>query len=212
MGSIELLQRPGGFRNVVVVTGHMTDSPARTTARFPESEVARVRECVRSLFVSWGLDDSDLLICGGARGGDLIAAFEAQRLGATVWVLLARPIPQFVLGSVAGADPAWVDEFWRLLQREPSWQLDQVDGGVEGDDVYAATNDWMLDTAIRQSAGSRFGLLAIWDGTDGGGTGGAAQMVEVATARGADVEVVDPRPGVCPAPRVRSVPEECREG
>ena len=191
MTSLSVLHRPGGFRRVVVVTGHMTDAPDRETPRFPQSEVERVRRQVGTTFADWELGPDDLVICGAARGGDLIAARAARESGAAVWVMLAKSPDRFERGSVAGADPAWVDEFWWLLQRVPSWVLDQVPGFDGRDDVYAATNEWMLDIAERQSTGGQLNLLAIWDGRGAAGSGGAGDMVAEAAARGAVIESLD---------------------
>jgi hypothetical protein len=179
-----------------VVTGHMTDAPGRPTPRFPESEVARVRSAVARQFRSWDMGNGDLVICGAARGGDLIAASAAFAVGTTVWCLLAQPADEFARESIAGAALEWTSEFWHVLGRAPSWDLGQIDRLTSGDAIYAATNRWMLDTAeLQVGDGSGLQLLAIWDGTVGGGTGGAAEMVSVATERGAEVAVIDPRPG-----------------
>jgi hypothetical protein len=194
MSSLSVLQRKGMFGSVVVVTGHMTDAPDRATPRFPEAEVARVRTQVTALFRNWKLGANDLVICGAARGGDLIAATAAHELGATVWALLARDPVEFEGSSVAGSDPAWTTEFWQLLHRSPSWCVDQLRKFDRRDDIYAATNEWMLDTATQQASGAHLRLLAIWDGTDAGGTGGAAHMVHEARRRNAVIEVIDPRP------------------
>jgi hypothetical protein len=177
---------------VVVVTGHLTDAPDRASPRFPESQVDRVRGEIGALFDDWGLDADDLLICGGARGGDLIGASEARARGASVWVLLSRPADEFVDGSVAGADPAWVDRYWWMLQRAPSWELTAVPKYAGREDVYAAANEWMLETALFHSDPQAPNVVAIWDGRDADGVGGTGHMVETARAHGAHVEIIKP--------------------
>jgi hypothetical protein len=174
------------------VTGHMTDAPDRATPRFPESEVRRVRDEVDAAFRSWDLGADDLLIYGAARGGDLIAATAARSLGATVWALLAHPAEKFVIDSVDGSDSVWVEEFWRLLQHAPSWDLADVAAFADRTDVYAATNEWMLATANHQAQGTAPSLIAIWDGTDAGGTGGTAHMVAEAKLHNATIKVICP--------------------
>jgi hypothetical protein len=192
MSPISTLGRPGGFRRVVVVTGHMTDTPDRAAPRFPESQVDRVRSEIGALFDDWGLGADDLLICGGARGGDLIGALQAHARGATAWVLLSRPADEFVEGSVAGADPAWIDRYWWMLQRAPSWELTSVPRYAGRDDVYAAANEWMLETAVFQSDRDAPNVVAIWDGLDADGVGGTGHMVESARVHGAQVEIIKP--------------------
>jgi hypothetical protein len=177
---------------VVIVTGHMTDTPDRATPRFPESEVSRVRTDVAAVFRSWNLGAGDLLICGAARGGDLIAATAARSLNATVWALLAHPAQQFVTDSVEGGDPAWAEEYWGLLQHAPSWDLTDIAPIADRTDVYAATNEWILATANHQAHGTAPNLIAIWDGTDAGGTGGTAHMVAEAKQHNATIKVINP--------------------
>lgn len=194
MASPELLKRPGRFRMVIVVTGHMTDAQDRATPRFPESEVPRVRRMIGEQLDEWKVADHDLLICGAARGGDLLCATEALRRSATVWALLAKPSAQFERGSVAGSDPAWVEIFRDTLQRAPSWDLSQLGELPTGDKPYAQANRWMLEVAADQSKSSQFAVLAIWDGQEAAGVGGTSDLVAEARARGALVDIIDPRP------------------
>jgi hypothetical protein len=170
----------------------MTDAPDRARPRFPESEVSRVRTEVNAVLRSWNLGANDLLICGAARGGDLIAATAARSLGATVWALLAHTADKFVTDSVEGGDPAWVEEYWRLLQHAPSWDLTDIAAFADRTDVYAATNEWMLATATHQAHNTALNLMAIWDGTDAGGTGGTAHMITEANQQNATIKVIDP--------------------
>jgi hypothetical protein len=170
----------------------MTDAPNRATPRFPESEVDRVRVEADAVFRSWDLGTRDLLICGGARGGDLIAATAARSLGSTVWALLAHPAETFVTESVEGGYPAWVEEFWDLLQHAPCWDRTDVPAFADRTDVYAATNEWMLATAHHQAHATTPNVLAIWDGTDAGGTGGTAHMVAEARQHHATIKVITP--------------------
>jgi hypothetical protein len=176
------------------VTGHMTDAPGRSEPRFPESEVPRVQRLVRQLFDDWDFDWHDLLICGGARGGDLICAVEALHRGATVWVLLAHPAEEFEAISVAGSDSAWVEMFLDTLQRSASWDLSQLGEVPEGDEAYVRANQWMLASAEAQSTTGPPIILAIWDQRDAAGAGGSGDLVADARGRNAHIEVIDPRP------------------
>jgi hypothetical protein len=193
------LERARGFGKVVVATGHMTDAPDREAPRFPESQVDDVTRRVGEVLERWEVGRGDLLICGGARGGDIIAAEEAGRRGCEVWVLLANPPAEFELHSVDGGAPRWVERFRSLLARSPWWVLDAnrlgidpgADGGAPDDHLYEVANEWMLEVAEHQAPGS-FRVLAVWDGKAAPGAGGAGHMVEEAVGMGATVEVVDP--------------------
>ena len=196
-GDDETLARPQGFDQVVLVTGHMTDSPTRPTARFPEHAVPAVARRIERSLLGWRLGAGDLLISGGARGADLIATSVARRLGATVWMLLAEQPDEFERHSVAGSTETWIDEFRASVADTPTWVLGDVHRrnescGGKPDAVYVATNEWMLDVATRQAGGAPVRVLAVWDGLDGTGPGGAAHMVDAARRAGADVTIIDP--------------------
>ena len=178
-----------------MATGHLTDSPERAVPRFPERAVDAVAATCERVLRGWGLGTDDLLICGGARGGDLLAAGTARSLGATVWLLLAQPPDEFEAASVAGADIDWVSEFRGLLHRVPSWVLDAAHPSDPGPGIYAETNRWILEVAEVQAEAGHLRLLAVWDGRPGDGPGGTGDMVETARALGAEVVRVDPSSG-----------------
>ena len=194
MSTAMALDRLTGFRSVVVVTGHMTDGPDRAEPRFPESETGRIGDQIGAPLDKWSISRGDLLICGGARGGDLLGATAALDRGATVWVFLASPPDEFEQSSVAGADPTWVERFWSVLQRAPSWTLQEAGVEATDDDRFAAVNEWMLKDAAFHAEGGQLRVLAVWDGFGAGGTGGTADVVEAARQKGHSVAVIDPRP------------------
>src|SRR3954451_43134 len=173
----------------------MTVASGRATPRFPEEAVDEVRDAVRRRFDAWGLGTADLLICGGARGTDLLCAGEALRQGATVWLLLAKPDQDFEADSVAGGDPSWIDTFRDTLQRTPSWDASQIGVGAADDDLYARTNTWMLDIATAQHGDAPTRVIAVWDGKHGDGPGGSADLVAQAERRGMITEVMVPISG-----------------
>jgi hypothetical protein len=155
---------------------------------------ATVAARVRTVLLGREVGPDHLLICGGARGGDLIAAEAALELGATVWLLLAHPPDEFERTSVAGSDPRWVERFWRMIQRAPTWVI-PPDRAGEHDDVHAATNTWMLELARTQSTGPPR-LMVVWDGRAAVQPGGTADMVAQSRRAGAEVIVIDPMAGV----------------
>lgn len=176
---------------VVVVSGHMTDRPDRPVPRFPEATVWRVRLEVARQLAHWGIGAGDVLICGGARGADLIAATEALRLEARVHLVLAEPDDAFVANSVAGAAPDWVGAFRDVRSRAES--VDVIDPPTDGS-IHEAANRSMLDHAMALDATARFGLL-VWNGATGDGPGGTAHMAS--EMKRLDME----RYGIDPTPR-----------
>jgi hypothetical protein len=195
MSHATALVRPAGFRHVVVVSGHVTDAPDRSVPRFPEDAVRAVQRTLHAVLDGWGVGEDDLLVCGGARGADLVAADAARSLGATVWLLLAAAPEAFVESSVVGGDPSWVDTFWQAVQRTPSWVLERDSRFAGRDDIYAAANEWMLEVATAQAGAAPARLVVVWDRAPAAGAGGTAHMVAEAHDRGAPIVIIDPLTG-----------------
>ena len=184
------------FTQVVVVSGHMVDLPGRPTPRFPPSDEPAITESIRSVLRDWGVGTGTLLVSGGARGTDVIAAEQALALGAEVWLLVALPEDEFVAGSVDIPGTDWHARFRALRWRCPTWfQLDELGPPIGDDDVFERNNDWSLAVAHAQAARGELRVLAVWDGEGGDGPGGTFHLIERARALGASVEVI--RPPTC---------------
>jgi len=177
--------------NVVIASGHLTDGPGRATVRFPEHSVPRVRAEIRRQLRNWGVGPGDVLICGGGRGGDLLAAEEALALKASVRLCLALPREEFVARSVELAGTDWVARFEAVAAAS---DVQIQDPPVEDGHVFEAANDWMIRLALGMDATDRHALV-VWDGEDAEHPGGAADLAErAATAR-------IPQYGIDPTPR-----------
>src|SRR5689334_15890935 len=95
-------QRAGvGTPAVVVVSGHLVDTPDRPQPRFPPEQVPRVAADVRAAMEKWNVGPGTTLVTGGARGADIIAAEAALARGARLRIVLARRPDEFIKGSVA---------------------------------------------------------------------------------------------------------------
>src|SRR5712691_5514639 len=67
-------QRDAAPRKVLLFSGHMIDAPDRQIARFPAEKEAVAAEAIANTIAELEAGPSDLAICGGACGGDLIFA------------------------------------------------------------------------------------------------------------------------------------------
>lgn len=153
---------------VVLVSGHLVDAPGRSVARFPQSRVGWVTSKVRQTFDEWQLGSQSTLICGGARGADIISAEEAHDRGARVILCLAFPFSEFERKSVALAGTDWLERFRQLTRRVDVRVLPKARDTHES--AFAAANQWMVDLA--RSLDPRPYVLLVWDGSrgDAGGT------------------------------------------
>jgi hypothetical protein len=168
---------PGAVARAVVVSGHLVDAPDRPKQRFPPSRVPWVASRVREAFHDWNVGLGTTIICGGARGADIIAAEEGHARGAHVLLCLALPPAEFERRSVDLPGTDWGDRFRRLLSIAEVRELSATTGeATEDDKVFARTNEWMVDIARRIDA-KPYALL-VWDGMIGDGPGGTSDMVE----------------------------------
>jgi hypothetical protein len=137
-----------------------------------------------------GFSAGDLLICGGARGADLLAAEEALRRGGHVRVILALPRDEFVIESVAVAGTDWVRPFNEVLAASEVVVQDRPPSDVN---VFAAANDRMIAEAVAEQADERYAML-VWNGQVGDGPGGTAHFAERAVAARLRLIGIDPTP------------------
>lgn len=176
---------------VVLATGHMVDLPDRVPPRFPTDQVPRVTAEVRDVLAAWQVGAHSTVVCGGARGADLIVAEEALARGARVVLCLALPPEEFTRRSVDVPGTDWAARFDRVAGRAEVRVFDGGDGGGP-DDVFARTNAWMVDVA--RSIDPRPYAIVVWDGRSGDGPGGTADMIGRLGVQAADsrVRVIDP--------------------
>ncbi|MEV4516678.1 hypothetical protein AB0K00_47970 [Dactylosporangium sp. NPDC049525] len=173
----------------VLASGHLIDTPDRPVPRFPQRAAGDVARLVGQALDDWHVGPGSVLVCGGARGADLIAAEAALARGAAVTLCLAMPVAEFEASSVALPDTDWSDRFHRVMQHSDVRVL--ADAGV-GDDRFSQVNQWMAD--LVKSLDDRPCVLLVWDGGTGDGPGGTADMV---TRLGYDVtdphvRIIDP--------------------
>lgn len=189
------------FSQVVLASGHMIDLPGRARPRFPPSAVPAITEAMAEALVDWNVGSGTLLISGGARGSDIIAAEQALALGAEAWLLLALADDEFLEASVRLPGTDWEARFRSLRDRCPTWfQADHLGPPPPGEDVFERNNDWCLAVARAQAGKGMARVLAVWDGRAGDGRGGTFHLVEMARSLGLPLKVV-------PLPADRSSPE-----
>jgi hypothetical protein len=173
----------------------MVDPPDRTTTRFPAAQESYVRVEVERALDRWGVGAGTVVICGGARGADIIVAEAAIARGAEVLLCLAMPLAEFERESVAVPGTDWSERFRRLLDVAEVHLLEEAGGGADND-RFARANGWMVDRATAL-AGGRPHVILVWDGHSGDGPGGTEDLVRRLgdSAAGEATFVIDPTPG-----------------
>jgi hypothetical protein len=176
---------------VVVVSGHMVDAPDRPDARFPEGEVGRVTQEVRTAFERWHVGPGTTLVTGAARGADIVAAEAARARGARLRLVLALEPDEFAARSVALPGTDWEARFRALLEDADVEVVDAPDD----DDVFERTNERIIEVA--RDLDPRPHAVVVWDGQEGDGPGGTRDFVERLGAGEGDgrLVVIDPTSG-----------------
>jgi hypothetical protein len=175
-------------RRAVMVSGHLTDDAARDVPRFPESDVERVKGEVARRFMRWGIGPGDVVLCGGARGADLLAAEAALECDAQVRLLLALPPEKFAVTSIGPQDSPWRKRF-RLVANRAQVEVLPVLRDRSHEAAFEETNRWLIEQTMAEST-ARFALL-VWDG-DSGAKGGTAHAARLALENGFTIARIVP--------------------
>lgn len=188
------------LQRVLIFTGHMIDAPSRATPRFPPSKEDAARQMIKEAVegemrlpegVAFG-------IAGGASGGDMLFHEICAEKGIATRLYLALPRDQFVSASVQSAGPDWITRFYKLCRQNPprilgdSEQLPRWLREKPDYNIWQRNNLWMLYNAMAEGA-ENVTLIALWNGEAGDGPGGAKDLVQQATSRGAKTVILDTR-------------------
>ena len=184
---------PRSYDQVVVVSGHMIDRPDRDTPRFPASAEANVTLALRRQLEVWRVNSGTLLLSGGARGADIVAAELARNLGAEVWLLLPEPPGAFVASSVAIDGTAWTHRFERLRSHVTTLvQDDELGPLAPGENRYERNNRWLLETGRAHAPPNDLRIVVVWDNERADGPGGTQDFIERAITLDAEIALLDP--------------------
>jgi len=113
-------------------------------------------------------------------------------------VCLALPLDDFIASSVVlDGDHSWVDRLHAVL--EHSELLQPPEGyAAAGEGVFALNNSRMISLATEIGGGRPY-VLAVWNGRDGDGPGGTADIVRRCNADDTGrVRIIDPTPRPTP--------------
>jgi tetratricopeptide (TPR) repeat protein len=185
------------FAKVIIGSGHMIDTPDRTSERFPPRKEGVVKDEIAKRLEKWNIGRGDLAITGGARGADILIAELCADRGAEVWLMLPLPEGDFLEKSVRLAESDWEERYFALGQRErvrTFWQPERLKAPPKGASVFARNNLWMINTArveIRESR-NLYALL-VWDEKPtGDGPGGTADCALRVKKLGGQTKVINP--------------------
>jgi len=182
-------------RNVLLFSGHMIDAPGRKEPRFPASKETVVADAIARLLdaADIAVNSSDLAICGGACGGDLLFAEACLARGARLELYLPFDETTFFEGSIDFANADWHHRFV-AARRAAALHIapDELGPLTSGDDPYERNNLWMLERAARFGPAKMI-FICLWNGEGGDGRGGTKHLMDAARRNSAPVHWLNTR-------------------
>jgi hypothetical protein len=149
---------------VAALAGRRIDVADAATSRFPLANTELVRRRLQTLLRA---EQSDVLACSAACGGDLIALDVAGALGLRRRIVLPFAPERFRESSVTDRPGDWGPLFDRIIGEVRATGDLVVLGLDEGDDAaYAQTNEAILNEAEALARGEPSQIIAIivWEG------------------------------------------------
>lgn len=170
-------------RKVLLFSGHMIDAPDRATPRFPSDREPTARDAILALVRQLDAGPSDLAICSGACGGDLLFAEAALSRGLLLEIYLPFDPGTFATKSVDFAGGEWHERFDAACAASRLRVMPDERGALpDGADPYEQTNLWMLEAASRFGA-DKVEFICLWNGQGGDGPGGTQHLMQVVAER-----------------------------
>jgi hypothetical protein len=169
----------------VLFSGHRVDAPDRPVPRFPAEhspEAAHAISAVLPKNVFNGLSSA-------SNGGDILFLEACAARAMPCHIVLPFPPDEFLRRSVTTDAPGdWGARFRRLWDTTPDARRHVLTPPKDAN-PYAACNALLLSLAA--AIGDPV-VITLWDGQEGDGPGGTADLVAQARARNWPVTVIRP--------------------
>jgi len=176
---------------VLLFSGHMIDRPDRPLPRFPVTQADAAARRIADTLAALDAGPQDIAFTQGAAGGDLLFAEACQARGVELHLLLPEPEADFIAHSIL---PCVEGEAWRARYLAVRARLDAPPDSLPPATAnpYAACNQRLLERALAWGI-ERLHLVCLWDGENGDGDGGTADMVDAVRRRGGRIDWIDSR-------------------
>jgi len=180
---------------VFLFSGHMIDSDDRPTPRFrPEIEPAVFQE-IENILDALGATSSDIALCGGAAGGDIIFAEACIRRKLPLSILLPFDEKTFLERSVRYAGSLWVRRFQELKLNPFCTIAELSNPRRENSDTvkspYEQNNIRLLTTALSNRQGTLH-FICLWDQNESDGSGGTSHMYHLIREITSSISIINP--------------------
>jgi hypothetical protein len=180
-------------RFIFLFSGHMIDAPDRKTPRFPARKEPAAVQAIANTLRELKAGPSDIGLCGGACGGDLIFAEDCLKRGVHLEIRIPFDEPTFLEKSVTFAGGTWRDRY-DAVKHNPLTTLfimpEELGPTPENVDPYERNNLWQLSTALAMGS-EKVRFICLWDGKGGDGPGGTKHMHDEVKKRAGRVFVLN---------------------
>jgi class 3 adenylate cyclase/tetratricopeptide (TPR) repeat protein len=175
---------------VAVFAGHRIDEPGRELPRFPENRAESVKEGIRVHLLE---TRARIGFSSAASGSDILFLEAMQSLGGRTYIVLPCNQEQFIEESVGSSD-SWVARFQAVVKRAAEVIIVSPSRLSIGSVAYDFASDVLYGQALSASRqnGTKLFHLAVWDGREGDGRGGTADIINLWRQRTDDITVVGP--------------------
>lgn len=187
----ERIERALKVPKVVVFAGHRVDSPGSSHPRLPEESMddlkRSIQNCLLDTRARFGYSSA-------ASGSDILFLEAMQAVGGRTYVVLPCDQEQFIEESVAGSGENWVKRFHAVMKNAKEIIIASRERLNLGSVAYDFSNELLYGLANLRSRqfGTDLVRLAVWDGREGHGRGGTADIVRRWLQRTGDVILLRP--------------------
>ena len=157
----------------VIFSGHMIDSPNRTSIRFPDSSESRIANEIRDEIQAL---NAKIGYSSAACGGDILFLEAMQNCGAETHIFIPFLKQDFIRTSVGFSNIRWVARFERVLLEATTVTYSTKERYQDNDILFKYCNDCMREAALLHASKLEtevIGLLLLEEhyGSEPGGTG-----------------------------------------
>lgn len=200
------IERALNVPKVVIFAGHRVDAPDNSQPRLPEECTDELRKSIQKRLMD---TRARFGYSSAASGSDILFLEAMQAIGGRTYIVLPCNKEQFIQESVASSGENWVRRFHDVLTHAKEVTFASRERLNLGSVAYDFSNELMYGLANLRSRQFGTGLvhICVWDGREGYGPGGTADIVKRWRQRTADVIVLRPMgpatAGSAPQPGMR---------
>ena len=185
------IERALKIPTVALFAGHRIDEPSTPQVRFPASAAPAVKAAIeRQLIVL----NARVGYSSAASGSDILFLEAMNAVGGQTHIVLPCDREQFVKESVAASGRDWVARFDAVIAKAEEVIVASKQRLTSGSIAYDYANTLLhgLATVRGDQMDTKLVRLAVWDGREGYGRGGTADIVKSWQDAGYSVSIVNP--------------------